>query len=51
MELLFKNQKRIEIKVPLANDGDQLKISEVLKFIRDEVKPDRPELFMQNDTM
>lgn len=51
MELLFKNQKRIEIKVPLVNEGDQLKIFQVLKFIRDEVKPDRPELFMQDDTM
>lgn len=49
MELLFQNRKSIKINVPVSENG--LRIRELLPFIRDEVKPDRPELFMQEDTM
>lgn len=49
MELLFQNKKSININVPVPEGG--LKIRHLLPFIRDEVKPDRPELFMQEDTM
>jgi len=49
MELLFQNRKSIKINVPVPEGG--LKIRELLSFIRDEVKPERPELFMQEDTM
>lgn len=49
MELLFQNRKSIKINVPVPEGG--LRIRELLSFIRDEVKPDRPELFMQEDTM
>jgi hypothetical protein len=49
MELLFQNRKSIKINVPVPESG--LKIRNLLPFIRDEIKPDRPELFMQEDTM
>lgn len=51
MELLFQNRKKIEIEVPEPINGQPLKIRELLPFIRDQVKPDRPELFMQEETM
>lgn len=51
MELLFQNRKSININVPIPEGGRGLKIRNLLPFIRDEVKPDRPELFMQEDTM
>ena len=51
MELLFRNSKKIEISVPKPSNGQPLRIRELLPFIRDEVKPDRPELFMQEETM
>lgn len=51
MELLFQNRKSININVPIPEGERGLKIRNLLPFIRDEVKPDRPELFMQEDTM
>ena len=50
MELLFQNRKSIQIQVPLPVAG-VLRVRELLPFIRDEVKPERPELFMQEGTM
>lgn len=50
MELLFQNQKSIKITVPVP-EGGGLRIRQLLRFIRDEIKPERPELFMQEDTM
>lgn len=51
MELLFKNQKTMQIQVPEPADGSDLTIQQLLLFIRDTIKPDRPELFLQNETM
>lgn len=50
MELLFQNRKSFQIDVPLPSTG-VLRVRELLPFIRDVVKPDRPELFMQEETM
>lgn len=51
MEHLFQGRKCIEIQVPVPVDGAALSVRDLLVFIRDEVKPDRPELFMQEETM
>lgn len=51
MELLFQNRKSIQIQVPVKQDSSSLKVSDLLCFIRDEIKPERQELFMQEDTM
>ena len=51
MELLFKNQKSMKVEVPEPVDGSELTIQHLLFFVRDTIKPDRPELFLQNDTM
>ena len=51
MELLFQNRKSIAIQVPRKGDTSTLKVRDLLPFIRDEIKPERPELFMQEDTM
>lgn len=51
MELLFQNRKSIQIQVPVQQNTSVLKVRDLLRFIRDEVKPERPELFMQEDTM
>jgi len=51
MELLFRNQKTLKIEVPLVKEHQVLRIRDLLPFIRDHIKPDRPELFMQEDTM
>lgn len=50
MELLFQNRKSFKINVSVPENG-VLRIRELLPFIRDEVKPERPELFMQEETM
>lgn len=51
MELLFRGQKSMKVEVPGPADGSTLTVQDLLFFIRDTVKPDRPELFLQNDTM
>ena len=51
MELLFQNRKSMQIQVPLKEATAALKVRDLLPFIRDEIKPERPELFMQEDTM
>lgn len=51
MELLFHNRKSIQIHVPLPATGKSLRVCELLPYIRDVIKPDRPELFMQEETM
>lgn len=51
MELLFQNQKSIQIHVPLPTNGESLLVRDLLPYIRDVIKPDRPELFMQEETM
>lgn len=51
MELLFQNRKSVQIQIPKKFQSESLKVRDLLIFIRDEVKPERPELFMQDDTM
>ena len=51
MELLFKNEKSLKIQCPTVNSEEPLRIRHLLPFIRDHIKPDRPELFMQENTM
>ncbi len=50
MEILFQNRKYLQINVPMPQNGS-LSVRELLPFIRDVVKPERPELFMQEETM
>ena len=47
MELLFKGQKEIAVELP---EGVQ-NIQNLLAHVRDHVLQERPELFMQGDTM
>jgi hypothetical protein len=51
MELLFKGQRSMKVQVPEPVDGSDLTIQHLLLFVRDTIKPDRPELFLQNETM
>lgn len=51
MEMLFKNQKVMKVKVPEPEGGQVLTVQMLLNFIRDHVQPDRPELFFQNSSM
>jgi hypothetical protein len=51
MELLFGGRRRIDVAVPRCPGEGQVTVQDLLKYIRDFLHPDRPELFMQQDTM
>lgn len=46
MELLFDNQRNIEVSVP-----EHYKVADLLPWMRDNLIKARPELFMAGDTM
>ncbi len=48
MELLFEGKK--EVSIDLSDPADPT-IQDLLFYIRDRVLKERPELFMQGDTM
>lgn len=48
LELLFEKRKQIDLAVPLK-EGFPLK--DLLKYIRDKELKERPELFMQEETI
>ena len=54
MELLFEGQRQMKIELPVqADDGGKegATVQDLLLHVRDHIKPSRPELFMQNDSM
>ena len=50
MELLFGNEKRIEVDVP-TQDGQQLTVGETMVWARDNILTERPEMFMKGTSV
>jgi len=51
LDVLFGGQKSINCQVPSKTDGSQLLLPDILKFMKDELLEERPELFLQGDTV
>jgi ubiquitin related modifier 1 len=51
MELLFGNQRRVEVDVPVTSTVASLTIGDTLGWLRDNLLKERPELFMKDDTI
>lgn len=50
MELLFGNEKLVDVDVPAPN-GDALTVGQAMAWARDNILTERPEMFMKGDTM
>lgn len=50
MELLFGNQKEIEVDISRSNDS-QLTVGEIMAWARDNLLTERPEMFMKGSSV
>jgi len=51
MELLFDNQRTLDIDVPVNDNNDQLTVREIISWMRENILTERPEMFMKGDTV
>src|SRR4051794_39021540 len=50
-ELLFDNQKKLSVQLPLADEQQKWTISRVIQWLKDNHLKERPELFVQGNTV
>eukprot|EP01026_Neomeris_dumetosa_P042510 TRINITY_DN35474_c0_g1_i2.p3 TRINITY_DN35474_c0_g1~~TRINITY_DN35474_c0_g1_i2.p3 ORF type:complete len:101 (-),score=19.95 TRINITY_DN35474_c0_g1_i2:124-426(-) len=51
MELLFGNQKESDLELQVGKDDGKLRVIDVMRYCRDNLLVDRPELFMKEDAL
>jgi ubiquitin related modifier 1 len=52
MELLFDNQRSIDVDIPMtAAIGSDMTVRDAMIWMRDHLLKERPEMFMKDDTM
>lgn len=52
MELLFDNQRSIDVDIPMnAAIGSDMTVRDAMIWMRDHLLRERPEMFMKDDTM
>ncbi|KAI9204584.1 ubiquitin-related modifier 1 [Polychytrium aggregatum] len=51
MELLFDNQKSVDVTLPAEYVSGQATMKELIAYVRDNLLVERPELFVQGDSV
>ena len=50
--MLFDNQRSIEVDIPMdIAQGTEMTVRDAMKWMRDTLLQERPEMFMKDDTM